>query len=97
MTSISKLVINAFLNAKTNEVKYKIHNITSLPPNTAYTALENKTPDHSKYITIPEFNNLTAESFTTRLKETNLATKGDDTLNDTTLTAEAQILFKSAL
>ena len=34
-------------------------------------------PDHSKYITTPDFNKLTAESFTPQLKQANLATKGD--------------------
>ena len=30
-----------------------------------------------KYITTPEFNKLTVENFTARLKQSNLATKGD--------------------
>ena len=34
-------------------------------------------PDHSKYITTPDFNKLTAESYTPKLKQANLATKGD--------------------
>ena len=34
-------------------------------------------PDHSKYITTPDFNKLTAESFTPKLKQVSLATKGD--------------------
>ena len=34
-------------------------------------------PDHSKYITTPEFNKLTAENFTARSKQAKLATKGD--------------------
>ena len=33
--------------------------------------------DHDKYITTPEFNKLTSESFTARLKQTNLASKSD--------------------
>ena len=33
--------------------------------------------DHSKYITTPEFNKLTAENFSARLKQANLATKGN--------------------
>ena len=33
--------------------------------------------DHSKYITTPEFNKLTAENFRARLKQANLATKGN--------------------
>ena len=44
---------------------------------TAVTAVENKIPDLGKYITTLEFNKLTVESFIARLKEVNLATKGD--------------------
>ena len=77
--SITKLVTNASLNAKVNEVKGIIPNITNLATNTALAAVENKIPGHSKYITIPEFNKLRAENFTARLKQTNLVTKGDIT------------------
>ena len=41
------------------------------------TAVENKVPYHSKYITTLEFNKLTAETFTARLAEANLASKND--------------------
>ena len=51
-----------------NEVRNEILSITNLATNSANTAVENKIPDHSKYITAPEFNTLTAESFTARLK-----------------------------
>ena len=33
--------------------------------------------DHDKYITTQEFNKLTAENFTTRLKQANLASNND--------------------
>ena len=33
-------------------------------------------PDHSKYIITPEFNKLTTENSTARLKQANLTTKG---------------------
>ena len=33
--------------------------------------------DHDKYISTPEFNNLTSENFAARLKQTNLASKSD--------------------
>ena len=62
---------------KKNEVKDKIPNIiiilniTNLATNTTLTAVENKKPDHGKYITTPEFNKLTVENFTTRLKQAN--------------------------
>ena len=41
------------------------------------TAVENKVPYHSKYITTLEFNKLTAETFTARLAQANLASKND--------------------
>ena len=55
-----------------------IPSITNLATTTtAVTAVENKIPDHTKYITTPEFNKLMAENVTSRLKQANLATKGD--------------------
>ena len=55
-----------------------IPSITNLATTTtAVTAVENKIPDHTKYITTPEFNKLMAENVTARLKQANLATKGD--------------------
>ena len=61
------------------KTKYLILNITDLATDTALTATANKIPDRSKYITTAEFNNLTAETFTARLKQANLATKVDIT------------------
>ena len=59
--SITNLATTAALNAKINEVKSKIHSITNLATTTtALTAVENKIPDHNKYITTPELNKLTA-------------------------------------
>ena len=76
--SITNLVNNTSLNAKINEVKKKQPNITNLATaTTALTAVENKIPDHCEYIITQEFNKLTAENFTARLKQANLATKGD--------------------
>ena len=49
--SITNLVTNASIIAKINGVKIKIPNITNLATNTAPTAVENKRPDRSKYIT----------------------------------------------
>ena len=60
-----------------NEVKNEILNITNWATTAALTAVENKIPGHSKYITTPEFNTLTAENITARLKQANLSTKGD--------------------
>ena len=97
------MATNASLNAKINEVKNKIPNITNLATTTPLTAVENKIPnvinllnkinyntkiseienrittdyDHDKYITTKEFNNLTAENFTARLVQANVASKSD--------------------
>ena len=43
--------------------------------NTKISEVENKIPSHDKYITMPEFNKLSAESFAARLKQVNLLTK----------------------
>ena len=77
MPSITNLVTNASLNAKINEVKSEIPNITNLPTTTGLTAIENKIPDYSKYIITPEFNKLTAQNFTARLAQANLESKND--------------------
>ena len=47
--------------------------------NTKINEIEMKIIDHNhdKYITTPEFNKLTAESFAARLKQANLASKSD--------------------
>ena len=45
--------------------------------NTKISEVESKIPNHDKYITTPEFNKWTAESFTARLKQANLVTKTD--------------------
>ena len=39
--------------------------------------IEKKIHDHDKYITVPEFNNLTKENFAERLEQANLASKND--------------------
>ena len=57
----SNLVIKTDYNAKINEIKK-----------------ESTDHDHSiKYITTPEFNNITLENFVARLKQANLASKSD--------------------
>ena len=43
--------------------------------NTKISDIENKIPNHDKYITTPEFNTLTAENFTAKLKQANLVIK----------------------
>ena len=57
--SISNVVTNASLNARINEVEIKIPNITNLATTTARISVENKIPDHSRYITTSEFYKLT--------------------------------------
>ena len=49
--------------------------MTTTVLNTKISEVENKIPNHDKYITTPEFNKLTAENFTARLKQVNLVTK----------------------
>ena len=69
---VAKLVnsaTTAAINAKINEVKNQMRNNTNLAATTVLTAVENKIPDHSKYITTPEFNKLTAEYFPVRLAQ----------------------------
>ena len=51
--------------------------MTTTVLNTKINEVENKIPDHAKYITTQEFNKLTAERFTARLKQTNLVSKTD--------------------
>ena len=51
---ITNVATTTTLNAKINEVKNKIPNITNIANNSALTAVENKIPDYIKYITTPE-------------------------------------------
>ena len=51
--------------------------MTTTVLNTKICEVENKIPNHNKYITTPEFNKLTAELFAARLKQANLVTKTD--------------------
>ena len=75
MSSITNLATAAALNAKINEVKSKILNIANLATTNALAAVENKKPDHSNYISTPEFDKLTAENFAARLAQENLTNK----------------------
>ena len=69
------------MNTKINEIEKKIpvtsNLVTTTVVNTKINEVENKTPDHSNYITTQEFNKITADSFTGRLKQTNLMNKTD--------------------
>ena len=51
--------------------------MTTTVLNTKISDVENKIPNHDKYITTPEFNNLTAERFTARLKQADFENKTD--------------------
>ena len=69
------------LNAKIGEVENKIPNTSSLltttVSDTKISDAENKIPDHAKHITTPEFDKLTVENFTARLKLADLVNKTD--------------------
>ena len=71
---VDKLVL-LIINVIINEIENKIPNLTNLATTNTLTGAKNKTPNHSKYITTPEFNKSTAENFTARLKQANLAIK----------------------
>ena len=51
--------------------------MTTTVLNTKIIEVENKIPNHDKYIITPEFNKLTAESFVASLKQANLVSKTD--------------------
>ena len=96
-------ITNLATNLTLNEVKNKILNITNPPTTTALTAVEGQIPnvrnlvkntgystkinkienkistdhDHGKCITTQDFNKLTSENLTARLKQANLASKSD--------------------
>ena len=69
------------LNTKISEVENKIPDTSNLVTtnvlNTKINEVDSKIPNHDKYITTPDFNKLTAENFTARLKQANLVTKTD--------------------
>ena len=67
------------LNTKISEVENTIPDTSGLATTTVLktkiSEVENEIPNHDKYITTPEFNKLTAESFAARLKQATLGTK----------------------
>ena len=77
--NITNLAATSVLTAVENETP----NVSNLVKKTDYNRKINEIGkkitdhDHDKYITIPEFNKLTEENFTVRLKRTNLASKSD--------------------
>ena len=72
--SITNLATTTTFNAKINEVKGKVPSITNLANNTALMIMIYD-HDHENYTTTQEFNKLTSDNFTARLKQANLATK----------------------
>ena len=77
-TNTNGLVTTTAFKTKINEVENKIlnHGNTTVLK-TKLSEGENKILNHEKYITTPEFNKLTAENFTARLKQANLVTQTD--------------------
>ena len=75
----SSLVTTTVLNTKIGEVEKKIPNTSNLVTanvlNTKINSVENKILNHDNYINTPEFNELTAGSFSARLKEADLMAK----------------------
>ena len=51
--------------------------MTNTALNTKIDEVENKVPDHAKYVSTPEFIKVAGKVFNTKLKEANLATKSD--------------------
>ena len=74
-------MITTVLNTKISEVENEIPNasglVTTTVLNTKVNEVENKIHNHDKYFTTPEYNKLTAENFTARLKQAHLVTKVD--------------------
>ena len=72
-TSISSLLSNTALKQKVVDIKGKIPDISNLTTKAALngiaTEIEKKIPDNGKFITTPEFNNLTKLNFDDRMKE----------------------------
>ena len=76
-------VTNLATTTALTSVENKIPNISNLVKKTDHSTKSSETEnkitdhDHDKYITTPEFHNLTAENFAARLKQANLASKSD--------------------
>ena len=51
--------------------------MTTTVLNRKISKLENKIPDHAKYVTTQKFNKLTAENFASRLKQPSLVNTTD--------------------
>ena len=69
-------VLNAN-NSDENKIPNTSNLVTKIVLNTKISEVENKIPDYSKYTTTQEFNQLTAENFAARLKQSDLVNKTD--------------------
>ena len=77
---MTNLSTKTALNALENKIPSVSNLVKKTDYNTKINEIENKiTADHDydKYITTQEFNKLTSENFTARLKQANLASKSD--------------------
>ena len=83
ISDTSGLIKKTDYNAKITEIEGKIPSQKKTDYNTKLNETEKKNTDHSrdKYITIPDFNKLTAENFAATLTQASLVTKTD--LDDT--------------
>ena len=76
MNNITNLATTTAVTAAEN----KIPSVGNIVYNTKISEIGNKITtdhDHDKYITTQEFNRLTSENFTARLKQVNFASKND--------------------
>ena len=76
---ITNLTTTTSLTAAENELPSVSNLVKKTEYNTTLDEIGKKITDHNqdKYITTPEFNGLTSENFTTRLRQSNLAGKSD--------------------
>ena len=66
------------LNRKISKLRTKYQILVTITVvNTKISEVENKVPDHAKYIATQEFNKLTSEKITARLTQANLVSKID--------------------
>ena len=68
-------VLNTKISKDVDKILKTSNLKTATNLNTKVNEVENKIPNHDKYVTTPEFNKLTAETFTARLMQANLVTE----------------------
>ena len=76
---ITNLATTSALIIAENKIPNVSNLVKKIDYNTKINEIEKKITDHNhdKYITTPEFNKFTAETFAARLKQANLASKSD--------------------